>query len=150
MPLWAQRRRSADLLEVASRYPEFPIVLETLRECLKDELDLPALVELLKGIESGEIEACTVDRRSPTPFAASLLFSYVANFIYDGDAPLAERRAQVLAIDHAQLKELLGEAELRDLLDSDSIEDLEVVVGAQGRGGPGEPRYIGEEVSLGA
>ena len=124
-PLWSQRKRAADLLAVAARYGSFPILLETYRECLRDVFDLPGLVELLKQIAVRRIRVVTVDSRSPSPFAASLLFTYVGNFIYDGDAPLAERRAQVLAIDQAQLKELLGEAELRELLDADSIASLE-------------------------
>ncbi len=124
-PLWAQRKRAADLLAVASRYGSFPIILETYRECLRDVFDLPGLVEILRKIASRRIRIVTVDSRTPSPFAGSLLFSYVANFIYDGDAPLAERRAQALSVDQAQLKELLGEAELRELLDPDAIASLE-------------------------
>ncbi len=124
-PLWAQRKRAADLLAVASRYGSFPIILETYRECLRDVFDLPGLVEILRKIAARRIRVVTVDSRTPSPFAASLLFSYVANFIYDGDAPLAERRAQALSVDQAQLKELLGEAELRELLDPEAIESLE-------------------------
>jgi ATP-dependent Lhr-like helicase len=124
-PLWHQRKRSADLLKVAARYGSFPILLETYRECLRDVFDLPATVEILRRIATRRLRVVTVDSRSPSPFAASLLFSYVANFIYDGDAPLAERRAQALSVDPAQLKELLGEAELRELLDLDAIESLE-------------------------
>src|SRR5262249_47817702 len=124
-PLWAQRKRSADLLAVASRYGSFPILLETYREVLRDVFDLPATVDVLRRIESRRIRVSVVDSRTPSPFAASLLFSYVANFIYDGDAPLAERRAQALSVDQAQLKELLGEAELRELLDAEAIESLE-------------------------
>jgi ATP-dependent Lhr-like helicase len=123
--LWAQRKRAADLLAVASRYGSFPILLETYRECLRDVFDLPALVELLRRVTTRRLRVVTVDSRTPSPFAASLLFSYVANFIYDGDAPLAERRAQALSVDQAQLKELLGEAELRELLDARAIEELE-------------------------
>ncbi len=121
-PLWAQRRRAYDLLAVASRYPSFPIVLEAYRECLRDVFDLPSLVEVLRRVESRRIRVTTCDARAPSPFAASLLFSFVAKFIYDGDAPLAERRAQALTIDHAQLRELLGEAELRQLLDAEVLE----------------------------
>jgi len=123
-PLWAQRRRSADLLSVASRYGSFPILLETYRECLRDVFDLPALVDTLRRIASRKIRLVTVDSRTPSPFAKQLLFSFVANFIYDGDAPLAEKRAQALSIDQAQLKELLGEAELRELLDPDAMDEL--------------------------
>src|SRR6185436_108797 len=124
-PLWAQRKRAADLLGVASRYGSFPILLETYRECLRDVFDLPGLVDLLRRVADRRIRVVTVDSRVPSPFAASLLFSWVANFIYDGDAPLAERRAQALSVDPAQLRELLGEAELRELLDAGAIEDAE-------------------------
>ena len=124
-PLWAQRKRAADLLAVASRYGSFPILLETYRECLRDVFDLPGTVEILRRVASRRIRVVTVDSRTPSPFAASLLFSYVANFIYDGDAPLAERRAQALSVDQAQLRELLGEAELRELLDPEAIEGIE-------------------------
>ncbi|MFN2387265.1 MAG: DEAD/DEAH box helicase [Thermoanaerobaculia bacterium] len=124
-PLWAQRKRSADLLAVASRYGTFPMILETYRETLRDVFDVPALVELLRAARSRKLRVVTVDSRTPSPFAASLLFSYVANFIYEGDAPLAERRAQALSVDQAQLKELLGEAELRELLDPEAIASLE-------------------------
>ncbi|HSO33095.1 MAG TPA: DEAD/DEAH box helicase, partial [Labilithrix sp.] len=120
-PLWAQRKRSADLLAVAQQYPSFPIVLETYRECLRDAFDLPALVDILRAVESRKIRVTTVDLTTPSPMAASLLFSFVGNFIYDQDAPAAERRAQALTIDHAQLRELLGETELRKLLDADVV-----------------------------
>ena len=124
-PLWAQRKRAADLLTVASRHPAFPIVLETYRECLRDVFDLAGLVELLRGVEARRVRVVTVDTRTPSPFAANVLFAFVAAFIYDGDAPLAERRAQALTIDHAQLRELLGEVELRQLLDPAVIEEHE-------------------------
>lgn len=124
-PLWAQRRRASDLLRVAARHESFPILLETYRECLRDVFDLPALIDLLHRIETRELRVITVDSRSPSPFAASLLFSYVGNYIYDGDAPLAERRAHALGIDQARLRELLREAELRQLLDPEAIEQHE-------------------------
>lgn len=124
-PLWAQRKRAADLLGVASRYGSFPILLETYRECLREVFDLPALIELLQQIKSRQVRVVTIDSRIPSPFASSLLFSYVANFIYDGDAPLAERRAQALSVDQAQLKELLGDAELRELLDAEAVTQTE-------------------------
>ncbi len=124
-PLWQQRKRAADLLAVAARYGSFPMILEAYRECLRDVFDIPALVDTLRRVETREIRAATVDSSMPSPFAAALLFSYVANYIYDGDAPLAERRAQALAIDEAQLRELLGEAELRELLDADALADVE-------------------------
>jgi ATP-dependent Lhr-like helicase len=124
-PLWQQRKRAADLLAVAAQYGSFPMLLETYRECLRDVFDMPALVDTLAGVHDGRITAVTVDAEVPSPFAASLLFGYVANFIYEGDAPLAERRAQALAIDQAQLRELLGDAELRELLDPAALERLE-------------------------
>jgi ATP-dependent helicase Lhr and Lhr-like helicase len=124
-PLWQQRKRAADLLAVASRFGSFPIVLEAYRECLRDVFDMPALVETLRQVERREIKVATVDSTNASPFAASLLFGYVANYLYDGDAPLAERRAQALAIDQTQLRELLGDAELRDLLDADAMADVE-------------------------
>ncbi|MEO1497988.1 MAG: DEAD/DEAH box helicase [Planctomycetota bacterium] len=123
-PLWMQRRKAADLLAVASRYPSFPILLETYRECLRDVFDLPGLITVLQGIEKRSIRVETVESQQPSPFASSLLFNYVGNFIYEGDAPLAERRAQALALDHAQLRELLGGAELRELLDGEVIDTL--------------------------
>jgi len=124
-PLWAQRRRASDLLRVASQYPSFPMILETYRECLRDVFDLPALTELLSAIRRREVALVPVDSQSPSPFASTLLFSYVGNFIYDGDAPLAERRAQALVLDQAELRGLLGEAELRELFDPDTIASVE-------------------------
>jgi ATP-dependent Lhr-like helicase len=124
-PLWQQRKRAYDLLSVASRYPSFPILLEAYRECLRDVFDMPALMETLRAIASRSIRVHVTDSRTPSPFAASLLFSYVANYIYDGDAPLAERRAQALSIDQEQLRELLGDADLRELLDIGAIEEVE-------------------------
>jgi ATP-dependent Lhr-like helicase len=124
-PLWQQRKRAADLLAVASRYGSFPVLLETYRECLRDVFDMPALVGTLGDVRSRKVRVATVDSETPSPFAASLLFSYVASFIYDGDAPLAERRAQALAVDQSQLRELLGDAELRELLDAESMDAVE-------------------------
>jgi ATP-dependent Lhr-like helicase len=123
--LWQLRKRSYDLLSVASRYPSFPLLLETYRECLRDVFDMPALMEILRAIEQRQLRVHVVDTRKPSPFASSLLFSYVANFVYDGDAPLAERRAQALTIDQDQLREILGEADLRELLDADVIAEVE-------------------------
>jgi len=120
-PLWAQRRRATDLLSVASKYPSFPILLETYRECLRDVFDMRGLVDLLKRVESRRIRVVTSDRDKASPFAGQILFSFVANFIYEGDAPLAERRAQALTIDHAQLRELLGDTEARTLLEPEII-----------------------------
>jgi ATP-dependent helicase Lhr and Lhr-like helicase len=124
-PLWQQRKRAYDLLAVASRYASFPILLEAYRECLRDVFDMPALMEVLRGIGSRSLRVHTVDLRTPSPFAAALLFSYVANYIYDGDAPLAERRAQALSIDQDQLRELMGDVDLRELLDANAIEETE-------------------------
>lgn len=124
-PLWQLRKRSYDLLSVASRYPSFPLLLEAYRECLRDVFDMPALIETLRAIEQRQLRVHVVDTRKPSPFASSLLFSYVANFLYDGDAPLAERRAQALTIDQDQLREILGEADLRELLDPHAIAEVE-------------------------
>jgi ATP-dependent Lhr-like helicase len=124
-PLWQLRKRSYDLLKVASRYPSFPLLLEAYRECLRDVFDMPALIETLRAIEQRQLRVHVVETRKPSPFASSLLFSYVANFLYDGDAPLAERRAQALTIDQDQLREILGEADLRELLDADVIAEVE-------------------------
>ncbi len=120
-PLWSTRKKAADLLAVASRFGSFPLILETYRECLRDVFDLPGLIDILRQIERRSIRVITADSRAPSPFAASLLFSYVASFIYDGDAPLAERRAHALSIDTAELRELLGEADLSELLDAEAI-----------------------------
>ena len=125
-PLWQQRKRAADLLAVASKFGSFPMLLEAYRECLRDVFDMPALVETLKRIEQRQVKMVVVDSVIPSPFASALLFAYVANYIYDGDAPLAERRAQALAIDQAQLRELLGDVELRELLDADSLAEVEL------------------------
>jgi ATP-dependent Lhr-like helicase len=124
-PLWQQRKRAYDLLSVASRYPAFPLLLEAYRECLRDVFDMPALIETLRSIEQRQLRVHVVDTRTPSPFASSLLFSYVANFLYEGDAPLAERRAQALTIDQDQLRELLGDADLRELLDADAMAEIE-------------------------
>jgi ATP-dependent Lhr-like helicase len=126
-PLWQLRKRAYDLLSVASRYPSFPLLLEAYRECLRDVFDMPALIETLRAIEQRQLRVHVVETRKPSPFASSLLFSYVANYIYDGDAPLAERRAQALTIDQDQLRELLGEADLRELLDAEAITEVEEI-----------------------
>jgi ATP-dependent Lhr-like helicase len=124
-PLWQQRKRAADLLAVASKFGSFPMLLEAYRECVRDLFDLQALVTTLREVAQRSIRVVTVDSAQPSPFAASLLFGYVANYIYDGDAPLAERRAQALSIDHAQLRALLGDAELREVLDRDAMDEVE-------------------------
>ncbi|MFL4474240.1 ATP-dependent helicase [Paeniglutamicibacter sp. MACA_103] len=120
-PLWQQRQRSAQLLDVARKYPDFPIILETVRECLNDVYDLPSLKGLLAGISSRSLAVREVQTRTPSPFAQSLLFGYVAQFLYEGDSPLAERRAAALSLDPALLNELLGRTELRELLDAKVI-----------------------------
>jgi ATP-dependent helicase Lhr and Lhr-like helicase len=124
-PLWQQRKRAYDLLAVASRYPSFPMLLEAYRECMRDVFDMPAFAETLRAVAARSIRVHVADTRTPSPFASSLLFSYVANYIYDGDAPLAERRAQALSIDQDQLRELLGDSDLRELLDADAIAEVE-------------------------
>jgi ATP-dependent Lhr-like helicase len=124
-PLWLQRQRSAGLLAVAIRYGSFPIIVETYRECLADLFDLPALREVLGGVARREIEVRDVETVAASPFAGSLLFNYLAAFMYEGDAPLAERRAGALALDRELLRELLGQEELRDLIDPEALADLE-------------------------
>ncbi len=124
-PLWQQRKRAADLLAVAARFSSFPIILETYRECLRDVFDLPAAAAILTKISRGEIRITRVESNKPSPFAAALLFSYIANYIYEGDAPLAERRAQALSIDQSQLEELLGDTDLRELLDPAALDEVE-------------------------
>ena len=124
-PLWQQRQRSAQLLEIASRYPAFPIVLETVRECLRDVFDVPALTELLRDIAARRIRVVEVETPTPSPFGKSLLFRYVGAFMYEGDAPLAERRAQALSLDPALLAELLGTDGLRELLDPSVVAETE-------------------------
>lgn len=124
-PLWQLRKRAADLLAVAARFGSFPIILETYRECLRDVFDLPALTSVLRRVQNRSLRLVSVESETPSPFAASLLFAYVANYLYDGDAPLAERRARALSIDQAELKELIGDLELRDLLDRDALDALE-------------------------
>jgi len=124
-PLWQQRQRSAQLLTVASEYGSFPIVLETMRECLQDVFDVPGLVELMRDIEARRVRLVDVETPTASPFARSLLFGYIAAFIYEGDAPLAERRAQALALDSVLLGELLGQAELREMLDAGAIDEIE-------------------------
>ena len=125
-PLWQQRQRAADLLSVAAKYPSFPILLETTRECLNDVFDLPALIELMGDLRSRRIRVVAVDTPQASPFAQSLLFSWIAVYMYEGDAPLAERRAAALALDRDLLRDLLGAEELRELLDAGVIADIEL------------------------
>ena len=124
-PLWQQRLKSQSLLQVARRYRSFPVVLETYRECLQDVFDLPALKRLLHGLRTRELDLVDVETPSASPYAASLLFDYVANYMYEDDTPAAERRAQALSLDRDLLRELLGQEELRDLLDADALADVE-------------------------
>jgi ATP-dependent Lhr-like helicase len=125
-PLWQQRQRSAQLLDVARKYPTFPIVLETVRECLQDVYDLPALKDIAASVERRELRIVQTTTQQPSPFAKSLLFGYVAQFLYEGDSPLAERRAAALALDSTLLNELLGRVELRELLDAKVIDATEL------------------------
>ncbi len=123
-PLWQQRQRAAQLLEVASRYPSFPVVLETAREVLSDVFDVPGLAGLLRDLRSGAVRVVQVTTEQPSPFARSMLFGYVAQFLYEGDTPLAEKRAAALSLDPTLLAELLGRgdgASLADLLDPEQL-----------------------------
>jgi ATP-dependent helicase Lhr and Lhr-like helicase len=124
-PLWQQRLKAQSLLQVARRYPAFPIVLETYRECLQDVFDLPALKRLLHGLRTRQIDLVDVETASASPYAASLLFDYVANYMYEDDTPAAERRAQALSLDRDLLRELLGQEELRDLIDPGALAEVE-------------------------
>jgi ATP-dependent Lhr-like helicase len=124
-PLWQQRLKAQSLLQVARRYPQFPIVLETYRECLQDVFDLPALRGILNGIRTRELDLVEVETASASPFASSLLFDYVATYMYEDDTPPEERRAQALSLDRDLLRELMGVEELRELLDAGAIEQVE-------------------------
>ncbi len=124
-PLWQQRLKSQSLLEVAKKYREFPIMLETYRECLRDVLDVPGLVEILTRIQRREISVVEVETPTASPFASSLLFDYVATYMYEGDTPNAERRAAALSLDRDLLRELLGQEELRDLIDPSALASVE-------------------------
>jgi len=124
-PLWQQRLKAQSLLEVAKKYGEFPIVLETYRECLRDVLDVPGLVELLTALHRRELSLIEVETATASPFASSLLFDYVATYMYEGDTPNAERRAAALSLDRELLRELLGQEELRDLIDHGALEQVE-------------------------
>lgn len=125
-PLWQQRQRSADLLAVAAKYPSFPILLETTRECLQDVFDVPGLCDVLTQLRARSIRIVSVDTAKASPFAQSLLFNWIAAYMYEGDAPLAERRAAALSLDRDLLQSLLGAEELRELLDADALTNLEL------------------------
>ncbi len=131
-PLWQQRLKAQTLLEVARRYEDFPIVLEAYRECLRDVLDLPGLMELLGRLHRRELSVVEVETPTASPFASSLLFDYVATYMYEGDAPNAERRAAALSLNRDLLRELLGQEELRELLDSEALEQLEAQLQRRG------------------
>ncbi len=124
-PLWQQRLKAQGLLQVARRFGEFPVVLETYRECLQDWLDLPALKTLLERLERREVALVEVETPTASPFAQSLLFDYIATYMYEGDAPRAEQRAAALALDRDLLRELLGAEELRELIDPDALASVE-------------------------
>ncbi len=124
-PLWQQRLKSQTLLEVARRYAQFPIILETYRECLRDVLDLPGLEELQRALHRRELSLVEVETKSASPFASSLLFDYVATYMYEGDTPAAERRAAALSLDRDLLRELLGQEELRELIDASALDTVE-------------------------
>ncbi len=126
MPLWAQRLKAQNLLAVAREYPAFPIVLETYRSCLADHFDLPALVELLRSVRRREVRVDAVETQKASPFARSLVYRYVAEYMYEGDTPVAERRAQALTLDRDLLRDLLGQEQLRQLLDAEVMAALEV------------------------
>ena len=134
-PLWQQRLKAQSLLQVARNYGSFPIVLETYRECLQDVFDLPALKRVLRGIQTRELDLVEIETPSASPFASSLLFAYVATYMYEDDTPAAERRAQALSLDRDLLRELLGQEELRDLLDPAALAEVE----AQLAGDPRTP-----------
>jgi ATP-dependent helicase Lhr and Lhr-like helicase len=124
-PLWQQRLKAQSLLEVAKRYGQFPVVLETYRECLRDVLDLPGLEQLLRGLHTRELSLVEVETQRASPFASSLLFDYVATYMYEGDTPSAERRAAALSLDRELLRELLGQEELRELIDPGALAEVE-------------------------
>ena len=124
-PLWQQRLKAQSLLQVARRYGSFPVILETYRECLDDWFDLPSLRGVLTRIQSRELAVVEVETATASPFAGSLLFEYVASYMYEDDTPVAERRAQALSLNRDLLRELLGQEELRDLIDPGALETLE-------------------------
>jgi ATP-dependent helicase Lhr and Lhr-like helicase len=143
-PLWQQRLKAQSLLQVARKYPAFPVVLETYRECLQDVFDLPALKRLLQGLRTRQIDLVDVETPSASPYSASLLFDYVATYMYEDDTPPAERRAQALSLDRELLRELLGQEELRDLLDREAVDEVE----AQLRGSPRNPDELHDLLRL--
>jgi ATP-dependent helicase Lhr and Lhr-like helicase len=143
-PLWQQRLKAQSLLQVARRYGSFPVVLETYRECLQDVFDLPALRTVLAGIQTRQLDLVEVETGTASPFSSSLLFDYVATYMYEDDTPPAERRAQALSLDRVLLRELLGQEELRDLLDPGALEEVE----RQLRGRPRTPDELHDQLRL--
>jgi ATP-dependent Lhr-like helicase len=143
-PLWQQRLKAQSLLQVARKYPAFPVILETYRECLQDVFDLPSLKRLLQGLRTRQIDLVDVETPSASPYSASLLFDYVANYMYEDDTPPAERRAQALSLDRELLRELLGQEELRELLDADAVAEVE----SQLRGDPRNPDELHDLLRL--
>jgi ATP-dependent Lhr-like helicase len=143
-PLWQQRLKAQGLLQVARRYGSFPVILETYRECLQDVFDLPALKRLLKGLRTRELDLVDVETQSASPYSASLLFDYIATYMYEDDTPPAERRAQALSLDRDLLRELLGQEELRDLLDARAVDDVE----EQLRGRPRNADQLHDQLRL--
>ena len=143
-PLWQQRLKAQSLLQVARKYGSFPVILETYRECLQDVFDLPALRALLQGVKTRELDLVEVESQSASPYSASLLFDYIATYMYEDDTPPAERRAQALSLDRDLLRELLGQEELRDLLDADAVDEVE----RQLRGEPKTPDQLHDKLRL--
>jgi ATP-dependent Lhr-like helicase len=143
-PLWQQRLKAQGLLQVARRYGSFPVILETYRECLQDVFDLPSLKRLLQGLRTRELDLVDVETASASPYSASLLFDYIATYMYEDDTPPAERRAQALSLDRDLLRELLGQEELRDLLDAGAVEEVE----AQLRGSPRNADQLHDQLRL--
>jgi ATP-dependent Lhr-like helicase len=143
-PLWQQRLKAQSLLQVARRYGSFPVVLETYRECLQDVFDLPALRTLLTGLQTRRLDLVEVETGSASPMSSSLLFDYVATYMYEDDTPPAERRAQALSLDRDLLRELLGSEELRDLLDADAVDEVE----RQLRGTPRTPDELHDQLRI--
>jgi ATP-dependent helicase Lhr and Lhr-like helicase len=143
-PLWQQRLKAQGLLQVARKYGSFPVILETYRECLQDVFDLPALKRLQKGLRTRELDLVDVETQSASPYSASLLFDYIATYMYEDDTPPAERRAQALSLDRDLLRELLGQEELRDLLDARAVEDVE----EQLRGRPRNADQLHDQLRL--
>jgi ATP-dependent Lhr-like helicase len=143
-PLWQQRLKAQSLLQVARKYGSFPVILETYRECLQDVFDLPALRSLLQGVKTRELDLVEVETQSASPYSTSLLFDYIATYMYEDDTPPAERRAQALSLDRDLLRELLGQEELRDLLDHDAVEEVE----RQLQGDPKTPDHLHDKLRL--